>query len=162
MNKKEKFENFLESLKGNEQDNLIETIKSGFQTCYEAESENSVIRSGKEEQEIIKGYVTAMLWTEEDNIGGDKDINDFALETIEQIKGDISNFYDVSYKLLNETPDDYSLEQAGHDFWLTRNGHGVGFWDRDLDEIGDKLTAISKKFGESDLYVGDDGKLYIT
>tara|TARA_R110002012_G_scaffold295739_1_gene492457 strand:+ start:107 stop:430 length:324 start_codon:yes stop_codon:yes gene_type:complete len=21
-------------------------------------------------------------------------------------------------------------EQAGHDFWLTRNGHGSGFWDR--------------------------------
>ena len=20
--------------------------------------------------------------------------------------------------------------QAGHDFWLTRNGHGAGFWDR--------------------------------
>jgi hypothetical protein len=25
---------------------------------------------------------------------------------------------------------DDQIEQAGHDFWLTRNGHGTGFWDR--------------------------------
>ena len=34
---------------------------------------------------------------------------------------------------------------AGHDLYLTSQGHGVGFWDRDeLDEgeLGDKLTAV--------------------
>ena len=25
---------------------------------------------------------------------------------------------------------DYPAEQVGHDLWLTRNGHGAGFWDR--------------------------------
>jgi hypothetical protein len=25
----------------------------------------------------------------------------------------------------------YSEEQAGRDFWFTRQGHGVGFWDRE-------------------------------
>jgi hypothetical protein len=25
---------------------------------------------------------------------------------------------------------DDNIPQAGHDFWLTRNGHGTGFWDR--------------------------------
>ena len=25
---------------------------------------------------------------------------------------------------------DYPAEQIGHDLWLTRNGHGAGFWDR--------------------------------
>lgn len=24
----------------------------------------------------------------------------------------------------------YTAEHFGHDFWLTRNGHGAGFWDR--------------------------------
>lgn len=28
---------------------------------------------------------------------------------------------------------DDNIEQAGHDFWLSRNGHGTGFWDRDSD-----------------------------
>jgi len=35
MNKKEKFEAFLENLKGNNQDELIETVKQGFQSCFE-------------------------------------------------------------------------------------------------------------------------------
>lgn len=54
--------------------------------------------------------------------------------------------------------------RAGHDFWLTRNGHGVGFLDRDeLSEADQKrLTEASKEFGECYLYVGDDGKLYIS
>lgn len=51
--------------------------------------------------------------------------------------------------------------QAGHDFFLTRNHHGAGFWDRGLGEIGDRLTAAAHAYGESDLFVGDDGQLYV-
>ena len=51
-------------------------------------------------------------------------------------------------------------ERLGHDFWLTRNGHGAGFWDRGLGELGQKLTEATKTFGTSDLYIGDDGKIY--
>lgn len=41
--------------------------------------------------------------------------------------------------------------QCGHDFYLTRNGHGSGFWDRGYDKtIADELCRISKEFGESD------------
>jgi len=54
------------------------------------------------------------------------------------------------------------LSAAGHDFWLTRNGHGAGFWDGDWPkDAGDRLTAASEKLGEVYLYVGDDGKLYV-
>jgi hypothetical protein len=53
-------------------------------------------------------------------------------------------------------------EDAGHDFWLTRNGHGAGFWDGDYEkEVGQKLTDIAKSFGEANPYVGDDGQAYI-
>lgn len=35
------------------------------------------------------------------------------------------------------------------DFYLTRNGHGAGFWDGDYpDEVGRKLTDIAHGFGE--------------
>jgi hypothetical protein len=51
--------------------------------------------------------------------------------------------------------------QTGHDFWLTRNGHGCGFWDGDYSEPhGTKLTKGSKSFRECYLIVGDDGKVY--
>ena len=58
--------------------------------------------------------------------------------------------------------DDYDSEKAGRDFWYTRNGHGVGYWDRDLNEVGDKLTDAAHAFGEVDLYRGDDGDLYLS
>jgi hypothetical protein len=46
-----------------------------------------------------------------------------------------------------------TLQQAGHDFWLTRNGHGTGFWDRGLGEIGERLSKASKAYGSCDLQV---------
>lgn len=56
----------------------------------------------------------------------------------------------------------YSVDQcAGHDFWYTRNGHGVGFWDRGLGKLGQDLSAAAKTYGETSLYLGDDGKIYL-
>ena len=54
----------------------------------------------------------------------------------------------------------FHLEQDGHDFWLTRNRHGTGFWERGTGDVGNRLTAAAEKFGEYDLYIGDDGKIY--
>ena len=57
--------------------------------------------------------------------------------------------------------DDFDDTDIAHDFWLTRQGHGAGFWDGVYpDEIGDKLTEISNDFRELYIYVGDDGQLY--
>ena len=47
----------------------------------------------------------------------------------------------------------YDEENAGHDFWLTRNGHGAGFWDRGLGDIGKALTDCAKSESSRDLYV---------
>lgn len=63
----------------------------------------------------------------------------------------------------------YSDERFGHDFWLTRNGHGAGYWDRKeldvfpddaLQTLGDMLADRAKSAGTCDLYVGDDGLVY--
>jgi len=50
------------------------------------------------------------------------------------------------------------LSQVGHDLWLTRNRHGVGFWDRDAATYGtaerrDALDRLAKAMGEVYLYV---------
>jgi len=160
MNTKQKFENFLKSLKGKGQTTLIESIEAGFRVCFESALEGH----GTAEDEIIKGYVDAMFWTEEETLN-DKDLSDLAPETINKIISEVKMFYNKTHELINQTPDEYTDEygytQVGHDFWLTRNGHGAGFWDRGLGELGDKLTSISKQFGESNLYEGDDGKLYL-
>jgi len=48
----------------------------------------------------------------------------------------------------------WTAEGAGHDFFLTRNGHGAGFWDRYWNETelcarGDALSDLCKPYGET-------------
>ena len=60
---------------------------------------------------------------------------------------------DIFQLKAGELLEDWPLDQAGHDFWLTRNGHGAGFWDGDWkDSAGASLTEIAKSFGECNLY----------
>lgn len=52
-------------------------------------------------------------------------------------------------------------EQAGHDFWLTRNRHGTGFWDRGNGKLGEYLTKGAHNFPEQSLYLDDTGTLHL-
>ena len=56
----------------------------------------------------------------------------------------------------------WSPIQLGHDLWLTRNGHGVGFWDRPeiYGEQSSRLfTAFAHAMGEHDAcFVDDNGE----
>lgn len=50
--------------------------------------------------------------------------------------------------------------RTGHDFWLTRNGHGCGFWDGDYDEYkGNRLTLDAETYGPAYIVVNSDGTL---
>jgi hypothetical protein len=46
--------------------------------------------------------------------------------------------------------------QVGEDFWLTRNRHGAGFWDRGLGEVGLRLTEAARVYGTVDVPLSDD------
>jgi hypothetical protein len=113
---------------------------------------------------FTRGYVESALWSSSDQGGEplDKnyDIDDITPEALATMAKDFANFQEASKELLEQS--ELTDDEAGHDFWLTRNGHGVGFWDRGLGEIGDKLSEACKPYGTSDLYVGDDGRLYVS
>ena len=54
---------------------------------------------------------------------------------------------------------DDNRQQAAHDFYLSRNGHGAGFWDRPKTysytiggDYADKFQAIAESFGPTDYY----------
>ena len=52
-------------------------------------------------------------------------------------------------------------KQAGHDFWLTRNGHGAGFWDGDWPEPwATQFTEGAQSYCVFETYEGDDGLIY--
>lgn len=47
--------------------------------------------------------------------------------------------------------------QAGHDLWLTRNGHGAGFWARGLGSMGESLTQAAHILGETHAETDETG-----
>ena len=92
------------------------------------------------------------------------DINDIDHDSFQRIILDCTKFLNLTdnmkdCSLIVSDPD--RLEQAGHDFWLNRNGHGAGFWDGDWPEpLATRLDELSKSFGECGLYLGDDDLIH--
>lgn len=123
-------------------------------------------------------YIECALWStmdESDERGGeplDKNygVDDIAPESLESMVRDCAAFQAANpddiltclrSSVRHNQPSYHPLAMAGHDFWLTRNGHGAGFFDGDYPvEEGNRLTRASKAFGEANLYVGDDGRIY--
>lgn len=77
------------------------------------------------------------------------DCRKFAVEVINSFGVEKAN------ELLSMEYQRDGLPLAAHDFWLTRNGHGSGFWDKPEfygESEAEKLTEISKTFRELDVY----------
>jgi hypothetical protein len=81
---------------------------------------------------------------------------DFMAANLEDLHAYCEQLGDFTGSDSGSTP--AAMARAGHDFWLTRNGHGAGFWDRGLGELGDRLSEASKPHGEASLYVYSDGE----
>lgn len=112
---------------------------------------------------FLQAYIECALWSSTDENEEPLDRNysasDIAPSTLLQMEQDCQSFKDVcTDQNLDWCPE--GEERAGHDFWLTRNHHGAGFWDRGLGELGAALTEWAHAEGSADLYVGDDGLIY--
>lgn len=119
----------------------------------------------KSDDQFFAGYIECALWSSIDHHDQPMDSNydpeDIAEITREAMLEDCQDFLLQHADLLDQYTDHYDYSYAGHDFWLNRNGHGAGFWDRDLPgTLGDKLSDAAHAFGTMDLYVGDDGRIY--
>lgn len=119
--------------------------------------------------DIIGAYIECALWSSPDNAddtGGEPlDTNygpdDLAPETLDTMRAECADFL-FHCSRLGIAFDGLDASQVGHDFWLTRNRHGAGFWDRGLGVLGDRLTDAAHSFGESYLHIGDDGRIYVS
>jgi hypothetical protein len=105
-------------------------------------------------------------------------IEDIAPETLREIIKDCKDFQQKYSEWYSAAGWDDGT--AGYDFWLTRNGHGAGFWDRNsstlhstvlfqqkgkkgIEEVREILTKAAKEYGPYSLYLGDgayDGLIF--
>jgi hypothetical protein len=111
---------------------------------------------------FLAAYLTAALWSGSDDNDQPLDerysIESFSPEALAQAKAECDAFRQEVGSLLQSGD---QLEQAGHDFWLTRNYHGCGFWDGDWPEPdATTLTDASERAGDRYVIVGDDDRLY--
>jgi len=67
---------------------------------------------------------------------------------------DAREFYRDHLNMLHDTGAD--MGQLGHDFWLSREGHGTGFWDRGYPN-GDELHRGAQAYGSGPMLYVDDG-----
>lgn len=121
-----------------------------------------------EQGEFVDGYVEAMLWA---NTHGETDTtNDVTLsqEAKDALWQDCVDFLTPSVVRLirgafrrGEHYQTYGLAGAGHDFALTRNHHGAGFWDRGFGLVGDALTEHAHRAGERNLWVDKEGVAHV-
>jgi len=122
---------------------------------------------------FLLGYMTAALWSSTyDPTGGNEGDNEYPIDSdfgIDDIDADLTermiedckvfwrrNGCFVDARSEHHNRGEYTIEQqAGHDFWLTRNGHGTGFWDRSelWGPYTEKFEKDAEWFGTHDITV---------
>ena len=117
-----------------------------------------------QEDPFLRACVRCMLWSENDEsdpeTGGSPLDDNYWFEDVHatavlRLAKDCQQFQtECAEDLLG-----LDEEQCGHDFWLSRNGHGAGFFDRDLGDRGDRLQEAAERFGNLTPYVAE-GTIY--
>ncbi len=127
-------------------------------------------------KDFLEGYLETAIWAEESNLEeelklawdegieteGVRDAREFhnghfCKDAIRKATKDCKDFLREAEDILENEPED-DPSTWGHDFWLTRNGHGAGFWDGDYEK-GKELTEIAKGYGEVNLTITNDGEI---
>lgn len=147
---------------------------------------DSIAHEGAREA-FVTGYVECALWCgvmayrcdehddtsacdpdecnpELENSSDQYDDSDLTHEARESLESDANAFFTANVKDLLACG--LSMDRAGHNFWLTRNRHGAGFWDdkgsdREANAALDRLTDASHAYGEMHLVADHDGEVSV-
>lgn len=120
-------------------------------------------------------YINTALWSSVgDDITDEHGVDDLAPEALERMRADCAAFYAANAEAIHcegapqardfdstASESEREAAMAGYDFWLTRNGHGAGFWDGDWPEpAATALNRAATVYPTQGLYVGDDGQIH--
>ena len=113
--------------------------------------------------------ILALLWSSSDDEGNGLDNYDPSESLTAKVTADWEDFREQA-ELMGFNPDEHIVmmlhpgnegdawNAVAHDFILTRNGHGSGFWDSGRWEKpwGDRLTDLADSFGEIECFYDPD------
>jgi len=116
---------------------------------------------------FVFGYLKGATWadTPEEDITWNEHGGEFNMampdlcftnRAVKRAKADCQRFLDSGARKVIETISGDHWESAGIDLWLTRQGHGAGFWDRPElygHDESKELSDLAHRMGETGLYV---------
>ena len=130
--------------------------------------ENESVLNSDDFNDFLDGYRECATWCGvmvEDAVTGDfydsdlYKVSDLSDSAIVESQKDCANFFEANLELMQKTGNtDFS--SFGHDFYLSRNGHGTGCFDRGYGKTGDELQDAARVYGDASLFVDNAGKLY--
>lgn len=118
---------------------------------------------------FLQSYLDAVLFTEtndeDEPLDGLFTPSDIEAGSLAEAEKDCRDFLakGLNGKALADFLEPDEMAQAGHDFWLTRNGHGAGFWGRPVGMYrgqGKALSEIARGFCIKSGFA-EDGKVFI-
>lgn len=110
----------------------------------------------------LEAYIDCIFFTDGDET--ELGFFDFNPESLKKAETELNEFIDKA-ESMGLIDNSFDMTQVAHDFWLTRNRHGAGFWDGDysrtsLGDVGDALTDLAHSYPETSLVEGANGQLY--
>ena len=113
--------------------------------------------------EMFRHYASCALWASHHDDAEDQHfdglgVDDISVETQAKMISECRSFLEDNAK--DVALSGQSLSQTGHDFFLSRCGHGAGFFDRGLGQVGTRLQKAARVWGDVNLYVGEDGQVH--
>ena len=115
-------------------------------------------------------YIEALYFTDTGDDGQPATDTEIDAESLEDIRAECRVFWKraSAFVLTDNCQALYigrteTIQAAAHDFWFTRNGHGVGFWDssRWPKCYSETFTRWAENMGAAETYETDAGEIAI-
>jgi len=104
-------------------------------------------------KEFFDQYIHTFIWAdkpEDDERGYAEIMESLSADRQAILMAHAMSFFSRCWYYVEHEDPKKTFKDLGHDFFLTHQGHGAGFWDGDWPIYGDNLTDLAKCYPELD------------
>lgn len=104
--------------------------------------------SRSEEWVAVEAALECLAWSTDDPNAEWENLDELEYEWSQESRTQMLALISEFIEANSDDLDGLEYESIGHDFILTANRHGAGFWDRGLGDRGERLTEMAHPYGE--------------